>query len=167
MMKAVGLKFNINPYELAPPPGDMSPCRPSGNNSANSLVNGKDDFWKRPEIQDFIQGVNQSIETKLAGHRPSPRKVRMSVLSPMPSLNRSSNSNESIITTHFPKMPDLSDENVDYTNNIKPRISIVHQELIESFKLNENGNSRGDPEETERLVSRMIEVTIRLFYDFS
>ena len=114
------------------------------------------ELFNRPEVQHYIQSINEKIAAQMEGGLcPSPRKLRLSIM-PSP-RNRSGNSIESASPTKVSRQLFGKGDNA----LTSPRSGVVvggnpsRRRSMEKCMAVMEG---GDSEETEQLVSRMIEL---------
>jgi len=152
MIKAIthmfsdAMKKEYTKEPMTPLPNELSPSKTD-----------KDDIFQRSDVQEYIQTINKAIQEKIQGANPTPRKVRLSVVGPFLSPQRP--------TRGLKFMQELrvtdgeNDQSGSMFDSIEPfnhraggRESILHVGNIQ------NVYEVPDPEETEKLVSRMLEM---------
>lgn len=153
MMKAITHIFTDRVKRLSiaepmtPLPNESSPVK-------------SDDIFQRPDVQDYIQSINKAIQEKIQGANPTPRKVRLSVIGPFLSPQRPNKG--------LKIMQELNMNDADHhdgnrmLDSIEPfshrgggRESILFAGNIQ------HAYEVPDPEETEKLVSRMLEMVTK------
>ncbi len=161
------------------------------------------DLMSRPEVQEFINAMNSAISEKLQYNEPSPRKVRLSMVSgcftpspvkvrpiqfhmPHAPPNSSKKGSAAVVAMPPPaaeyslRMPVLREDALLPVTASKLSAGTTSQRA--SFDQQDSGEEDGiegllssltlsselatDPEETERLVSRMLDVSASYFSSF-
>ena len=133
------------------------------------------DLLQRQDVLDYVQSVNEEIAQKLDGGAPSPRKVRVSISSPVPirHVTRTVGLDGQILFSPLNQMRRLvnrtgkNDKNGKSNRNNKSapwrKRTASTEEALAALAASINASSDGKhqmatPEETERLVSRMLEL---------
>eukprot|EP01038_Epipyxis_sp_PR26KG_P009810 gene9810-13201_t len=124
-----------------------------------------DDLLARADVQEFIQSVNGSINEKLQGFIPTPRKIRLSggitgFHSPPQAKRRSvllNSHNEKIVSSLY----NVNEEwaQIHTSNSASSRESVLQTLAI---RLADNtSEDKLDIQETERLVLRMLDLVTK------
>jgi hypothetical protein len=173
-MKAIANKFSGNDDEIPAIPS--TPGKFSGSQAEEEVL------LKRNDVQQYIESINSLISTKLDGSVPSPRKVRLSIASPMfrrggattaakstfklqelhPQhlMPARSTSKSSMITDD--DADDEDDDDFDPCkqdlfsegrSNYRSRESVLNYDMMKERALDNH-----DPDESERMIGRMMEV---------
>jgi hypothetical protein len=191
MMKAVTLMFSgENGNSSIPKPPFASPTRsamknilsPSSatfeamQNNSSKLSFDDETLLKRPEVLEFINSVNASIQEKMESATPSPRKIRLSLggfakpMSPMKSMNRNNNlfSVKKALYTHNSGNA-LSIETKDPLEDFDDHPMMVfpttlkkgcgRESILVTSEMNVALEAANHLDETEQLVERMIDVS--------
>jgi hypothetical protein len=191
MMKAVTLMFSgENGNFSIPKPPFASPTRSAMKNilspssatfdamQNNSSKVCEETLLKRPEVLEFINSVNASIQEKMESATPSPRKIRLSLggfakpMSPMKSMNRNNNLfsvKKTLYSNNSGNEGALSIETKDPLEDFDNHPIMVfpttmkkgcgRESILVTSEMNVALEAANHLDETEQLVERMIDVS--------
>jgi kinesin family protein 4/21/27 len=160
MLKACGQKFNDAGESARASLGEhlqvlMSPTASFSPSKEIEYTS----FLSRPEVQEYVEAVNRAINEKINGENPTPRKIRLSMglgLSPLRrSMPHGGDMARKLHYNAYDERPvgssaDAAGAGLGCEDHENRRGSVLHSvEVLEQQQ---------DPEETEALVQRMLEM---------
>lgn len=194
MVKAVGHLFGASRKPFESEADDEHPHLATMCLSPMSGSSNEEDILKRPEVQQYIESVNATIVQKLEGTGPSPRRVRLSIISPtfkrMGKAQQPERSDKvkmveikphHLLPAHTQQPSDDLELDEDAFSSVtadlfpgddlhrdeRPINPLVRQNPAKGGKresvlnteyIKDRALDSQDPEESEKMVSRMIEV---------